>query len=159
MTRRTSAFVTVIGAVVLVVGTSCGAPPATSDAATASGAPAPDTAPAQAPPAASVKDVMSRFTIPASDAVFNAGTEAPTTDAEWTALDTHAGTLVDSARLLMEPARARDQAAWMTAAQAQLQAAVSVRNAARTRNAEALATASDGLYETCERCHAQYMKQ
>ncbi|MBI3047617.1 MAG: cytochrome c [Acidobacteria bacterium] len=65
---------------------------------------------------------MTSMTIPASDAIFEAASEPPTTDEKWGALRKAAETL-------------------------------------QTKNADALAPASDDVYTTCENCHTRYLEE
>ena len=106
---------------------------------------------------ATVGEVMQTMTIPFSNAVFEAGGEAPKDDKAWEAVRGQAVALAEAGNLLMLGARAKDHAAWMKFSQAQVDAAEAVAKAAATKNADQLSTAADTLYETCEACHKVYL--
>ena len=106
---------------------------------------------------ATVKQIMVALTIPSSDAVFDAASEPPKTDAEWTKVAAHALVLAESGNLLMIGSRAKDREAWMKMARAQVDAAEAVMKAAAAKNADALSKTGDALYETCDACHTRYM--
>jgi len=106
---------------------------------------------------ATVGEVMQTMTIPFSNAVFEAGGEAPKDDKAWEAVRGQAVALAEAGNLLMLGARAKDPAAWMKFSQAQVDAAEAVAKAAATKNADQLSTAADALYETCEACHKVYL--
>jgi hypothetical protein len=117
---------------------------------------------AQAPatrPVETVKQVMQVLTIPASEAIFKAAGEPPTTDAAWAELQRHAAALAESGNLLMTGARVVDRGDWLKFSRALVDAAGTGAQAAAKKDADALSTASDAIYETCETCHAKYMKK
>lgn len=107
--------------------------------------------------ALTVQQVMQMTIVPSSDAVFAAASEPPKTTAQWTAVRAAAATLRDSGKLLMTGVRARDKAGWMTMARKEVDAAQAVMKAAEAKDADALSSAGDALYETCESCHARYL--
>ena len=113
---------------------------------------------AQAQPVGTVHDIMEAITIPASDKVFAAASEPPKNAAGWAAVRAHALAVAESSNLLMMPKRAVDQKDWIKWATAQLKAAQLVIKAAEAKDGDALATAGDALYATCEGCHKVYMK-
>jgi len=113
---------------------------------------------AQAQPIGTVHDIMAAITIPASDKVFAAASEPPRDAAGWAAVRTYALAVAESSNLLMMPKRAVDQKDWIKWSTAQLKAAQLVMKAAEAKDADALSTASDALYETCAGCHKVYMK-
>jgi cytochrome c556 len=114
---------------------------------------------AQAQPVGTVHDIMEAITIPASNAVFAAASEPPKEAAQWAAVRRQALTVAESSNLLMMAGRAVDQKDWTQWASAQLKAAQAVMKAAQAKDADALQTASDALFETCEGCHTLYMKK
>jgi cytochrome c556 len=57
----------------------------------------------------------------------------------------------------MTPGRARDNQEWLKQAQALLDGATVVVNAAAAKNADKLADAGDTIYGACEACHNKYM--
>jgi hypothetical protein len=109
-------------------------------------------------PVASVLEIMKTMTIPFSNAVFEAGGDAPKDDKSWEAVRGQAIALAEAGNLLMLGARAKDPAAWMKFSRAQVDAAEAAAIAATAKNADQLSAASDALYETCAGCHKVYMK-
>jgi len=109
-------------------------------------------------PIATVEEIMKTMTIPFSNAVFEAGGDAPKDDKSWEAVRGQAIALAESGNLLMLGARAKDHAAWMKFSRAQVDAAEAAAKAAAAKNAAQLSAASDALYETCSGCHKVYMK-
>jgi hypothetical protein len=105
----------------------------------------------------SVKDIMIALTVPTSTDVFNAASEPPRDDENWTRTRHQALALAESSNLLLMPDRSRDRADWNAFAIAQRRAAVVAMKAAENKDADALSNASDALYETCENCHKQYL--
>ncbi len=108
-------------------------------------------------PVASVMEIMHALTIPASDGLFKAAGDPPTTETGWQELHLQTLVLAESGNLLMVGSRARDQREWPKAARRLVDAAAGAANAAAGRNADALAAASDAVYETCETCHSTYL--
>lgn len=108
---------------------------------------------------ASNMDVMKTMTIPFSNAVFEAASEAPKDDAAWETVRGQAVALAEAGNLLMLGSRAKDRAAWMKFSRAQVDAAETVARAAAAKNADQLSTAADALYETCANCHKDYLPQ
>jgi hypothetical protein len=108
-------------------------------------------------PVASVGEIMQLFTIPFSNAVFEAGGEAPKDDKSWDAVRGQAIALAEAGNLLMLGSRAKDHAAWQKFSRAQVEAAEAVAKAAAAKNADQLSAAADALYETCAGCHKVYM--
>ena len=108
---------------------------------------------------ATVMQIMHAMVIPASDAVFKAAGEPPKDDAAWTALLNSAVTLTESGNLLLIGNRPAGRAEWMRMARAMVDAGAGAMKAVEGKNAEALSTASDQIYETCEACHAKYLKK
>jgi len=108
-------------------------------------------------PIATVGQIMQTMIVPFSDAVFMAASEPPKTDAGWAAVGGSALALAESGNLLMVGPRARDKAEWMKMARQQVDAAAAVMKAAADKDADALSSTGDALYETCESCHMRYM--
>jgi hypothetical protein len=106
---------------------------------------------------ASVGEIMQIMTIPFSNAVFEAGGDAPKDDKAWDAVRGQAVALAEAGNLLMIGSRAKDHAAWMKFSRAQVDAAEAAARAAAAKNADQLSAASDALYETCAGCHKVYM--
>ncbi len=102
-------------------------------------------------------DVMNTMTKVASDAVFKAAAEPPANDEQWAAIRNQAQVLADGGQLLMSGDAVKDPGDWIKLSRAHVQATDVVMKAATEKNAEALARASDDLYETCAGCHEQYL--
>jgi hypothetical protein len=108
-------------------------------------------------PAASVQQVMTLITVPASDAIFGAAGEPPKTADAWNTLQNNALLLAESGNLLMLPGRARDNAEWAKQSRAMIDAAMLAVDAAKAKNADKFADLGDKIYVTCEACHDKYM--
>jgi hypothetical protein len=108
-------------------------------------------------PVASVKELMDVFTVPLSDAIFDASVEPPETETEWSKVKTSALALAESGNLLMIGGRARDPRNWMSISRAQVDAAEAAMRAAEVRDLDALSRAGDALSETCYACHERYL--
>jgi hypothetical protein len=110
-------------------------------------------------PLGDAQALMKALTEPASNAVFAAGGTAPKDADGWQSVEWAAVALGESANLLLLPPRLVDEPIWHEQAGALRSAAAQARDAAKARNADALSTASDAAYATCEGCHARYLKQ
>lgn len=121
--------------------------------------PAAAPAPASIRTVATVKQLMHIAVIPSSDAVFKAAGEPPKTDDAWSEVRDCALALAESGNLLMIGTRVQDRLSWLRFSRAMVDAAAGAAKAAEAKNADALSTASDQIYETCETCHAKYMKK
>jgi hypothetical protein len=108
--------------------------------------------------AASVQQVMTAITIPASDVIFEAA-GATTKDTAWDNIQNSALTLAESGNLLMLPGRAPDNQEWVKQSQAMIDAAMLAFDAAAKRNADQLSISGDKIYATCEGCHNKYMNK
>ena len=117
------------------------------------------------PPATGVRtvgttlQVMLAIVKPASDAVFAAGGEPPKDPKAWTAIENQAVALAESGNLLMLGDRVKDQGDWMKFSRALVDASAGALKAAQSKNPDAMSTASDAVYETCENCHMRYLKK
>jgi hypothetical protein len=107
---------------------------------------------------ATTADIMTTLTVPASTAVFRAASEAPPDQAAWAAVRGQALVLAESGNLLLIGSRVR-AGDWTRMAVALREAAAGAVKAADAKHAAALADAGDGIYETCEQCHLQYLQQ
>lgn len=105
----------------------------------------------------SVRDVMIGIIQPSSKAVFVAAADTPQKAEEWTAVENNALTLAESANLLMIGGRARDNAAWAKWSTALRDTSEGALKAARAKDAGALETTGDEVYQTCEGCHKIYV--
>jgi hypothetical protein len=127
----------------------------------------PDALPAKSAPSAQISPLlrlMQEKIIPASSLLFEAGAEAPTDLADWQNLEAAADILRLSALDLAElppevPPGASPPAAdsWRNFSAAFAEAAQETRLAVASRDADALSTASDRLYQRCEACHLVYL--
>jgi cytochrome c556 len=102
-------------------------------------------------------DVMKLMVIPSSDFIW-AAQEAPQDDAGWAQIRSHADQLSEAGNLLMAEIRAQEGETWSREAQALIEAARSAANAAADKNFDALSEAGEAMYNSCESCHAQYLK-
>lgn len=107
-------------------------------------------------PVGTVMQIMEAVVIPSSNVVWNVSAEAPKTDEEWATVRNNALTLAEAGNLLMIGGRAKDQDAWMKAAQALIAAGTTAFHAAEARDVDAVTTAGDDIYNSCEGCHMQY---
>jgi hypothetical protein len=122
-------------------------------------------APAGAP-VATVKQVMQGIVTPASTVVYGAvstvisaeGTKetAPQNDAEWARVGSNAAALIEAARLMMEPPRARNNDEWMKMSQAMIDSSARALKATGDKNAEGLLAAGEAINMSCDSCHREY---
>lgn len=122
------------------------------------------TPPAPLPPppfkvVATSKQLMHAIVIPASDAVWAVGNEAPKDDAGWLMVENHALALAESANLLMMEGRAVDHENWMKQSKILLDGAVAAATAAHAKDGDKVLEAGDVIYGACEGCHMQYMSR
>ena len=107
---------------------------------------------------ATVQEIMAVFTVPHSDAIFNVSAEPPKDGEQWQNVQNSALILAESGNLLLLPGRApAESEEWTKQSQALIDAAIMASTAAREKNADNLAEASDKLYESCTSCHEKYM--
>jgi len=141
--------VSVVATMLLLATVACAQKPATSQSENA----------ASSPPQGlgSSREIMEALTIPLSDAVFAAGSEAPKDDAQWLAVQRQALALAESANLLLLPPRLVTTGSWVQWSVAQRDAAAVAMKAAQAKDGDALSRAADALYETCEGCHKVYL--
>jgi hypothetical protein len=109
------------------------------------------------PAIATVGEIMAGVTVPASNAVFMAAAEPPTTGAAWQAARLQAVLVAESSNLLLMAGRAPDGGNWTALSLAQRDAAVATIEAIDAADGAALSRTSDALYETCAACHKQYL--
>jgi cytochrome c5 len=100
---------------------------------------------------------MIGITEPSSGLVFGAASDTPQKPEQWTAIENGALILAESANLLMIGGRARNEAAWTKWTTALRETSETAMKAARAKDAAALETASDKVYETCRGCHKIYV--
>jgi hypothetical protein len=94
-----------------------------------------------------------------STIIDNAGVteKFPMTDEEWEDVWSSAITIAESGNLLMMPPRARADGDWMKLSTALVDAGVSARKAAESRNPDKVLEAGEQVYNVCTQCHVQYM--
>lgn len=105
---------------------------------------------------ATVRELHDAMTIPASDAVFNTGREAPRTEQQWAAVRNAAIQLTESGNLLMIGSRVKDTGAWMKLSRDLVDAGEVALRAAEAKNMDALSDAGDRILLVCETCHKTY---
>ena len=149
----TAITVTIVCQTALVIAAGQAAKPAAPKTVTAPAAPGSIRA------VATTKQLMHITTIPASDFVFKAAGDPPKTDEGWAEVRDRALAVAESGNLLMVGSRVVDRTTWMTFSRAMVDAGAAAAKAADVRNADALSMASDSLYDTCEMCHAKYLKK
>jgi cytochrome c556 len=110
-------------------------------------------------PAATTKHVMVTITEPSSKQIFEAAAEPPGDDASWTNIQSNAQATSDSAKRLIRAVRGGNKDTWVQLANAMAEAADKVAAAAAAKDANALATAGDTLFASCENCHKAFQPQ
>lgn len=105
------------------------------------------------------RQIMLAVTIPASDAVFNAAAEPPTTDDQWVAVERAALALAESGNLLLMPGRAVDDGEWARFSQMLIDTGARAYEAAQAKDINGVSGAGNAIYEACEGCHKKYMPQ
>ena len=153
LTRRQWAMSVVLAVGALSVGCSKPAP-AKSDTA----APVVSAGPAFKVIAPS-RQIMLAVTIPASEAVFNAAAEPPTTDEQWVSVERAALSLAESGNLLLIPGRAVDDEEWSRFSHMLIDTAAQAYTAAQAKDVNGVSDAGNVIYEACEGCHKKYMPQ
>src|SRR5262245_57591593 len=118
-------------------------------------------------PIADVKQLMQGAIDPNADIIWEAtgdiiskeGTEhrRPKSQDEWDAVRNAAITVTEAGNLLMMAPRAKDGDAWMKRSQEMIDIGAQAWRAAEARNVDQLFTIGGDLYETCSRCHQEYM--
>jgi hypothetical protein len=114
-------------------------------------------APAAIKAVGSVREVMIGIIEPSSGLVFGAASDTPQKPEQWTAIENGALMLAESANLLMIGGRARNEVTWTQWATALRETSETAMRAARAKDASAIETASDKIYETCKGCHKIYV--
>jgi len=112
--------------------------------------------PALSAESATLKELMTKVVEPASNAVFYVGREAPTTDAQWKALQIQAAKLKEAAAKLTTSTYAKDKGRWMQDAKLLVDASNAAVTAANSKKQAALEELNDPLYTACITCHEHY---
>jgi hypothetical protein len=105
------------------------------------------------------RQIMLAVTIPASEAVFNAAAEPPTTDEQWAMVERAALALAESGNLLLMPGRAVDDGDWSRFSHMLIDTAAQAYSAAQSKDINGVSDAGNVIYEACEGCHKKYMPQ
>ena len=105
------------------------------------------------------RQIMLAVTIPASETVFNAAAEPPTTDDQWVSVERAALTLAESGNLLLIPGRAADGGEWSRFSQMLIDTAAQAYAAAQAKDIDGVSDAGNAIYEACEGCHRKYLPQ
>jgi len=117
-------------------------------------------------PVATLEEVMHGMVIPNADVVWEStgtiltvkGTEEfqPKTEDDWIHVEASATTVMEAGNLLMMEGRAKDNGKWMERCLALVDAADSVRKAAKAHDKDALFTRGGDLFDACQACHFTY---
>jgi hypothetical protein len=120
----------------------------------------------EAPPVATVKQIMNGIVTPASSVVYGAvstvvtveGTKetVPENDRAWELVGGGATALAEAGRLLMEEPRARNTDEWMKMSQAMVDSSLRALKATQAKDPEALLAAGEGVNMSCDNCHREY---
>lgn len=105
------------------------------------------------------RQIMLAVTIPASETVFNAAAEPPTTDEQWVSVERAALTLAESGNLLLVPGRAVDEGEWSRFSHMLIDTAAQAYEAAQAKDIDGVSEAGNAIYEACEGCHKKYLPQ
>jgi hypothetical protein len=103
---------------------------------------------------------MEAMSIPASNALFEAGVEEPKSDEDWAKLRRQALILAESGNLLMIGSRVVDQDRWMAAALLMVEAGAAAKRAVEEKDIDKLAgEVGEQILNSCQGCHDQYLKR
>ncbi len=112
---------------------------------------------AQAPPAATMKQLMLDLVLPASnDLLLSIYRGEPKDEMEWAAIRRSALALSESANLLTLPGRARDNGDWAKDARMLAEAGTAAYKAAQAKDQTGLAAVAGSLDASCTSCHKKY---
>lgn len=129
------------------------------------------------PKTASTKEIMLKMSIPASNAIFDAGSKEKLSDADWANAKKQAQILIDSADLLAAPGRmatgqakggatkgkagkagAANPAGWNAAAKALKDAGLLAMKAVDKKDLDLLSgDVGEKILNSCSGCHDKYM--
>jgi cytochrome c553 len=109
---------------------------------------------------ATVQEIMTVFTIPSSDVIFNIAAEPPKDEEQWGKVRDSALILSESTNLLLLPGRVPDdKEEWVKQSKAMIDASAAAFMAAKERDAESLAEAGNLIYDACAACHEKYLSK
>jgi len=118
---------------------------------------------AQAPtyqPVATHMQIMQAFIIPASDALFALGGQAPASDKDWQSVQTNAIILAEAGNLLIMRTPKADNGDWKKFSKQMTVAGAAALAAAKRKDVDKLTgDVSDQVLMSCEACHAKYLKK
>lgn len=119
-------------------------------------------------PVATVKQIMDGIVMPGANAIWESVStivdakgiqeHRPETDAEWQAVGDSAAALIESANLLMLGSRVVDHGDWVKMATAMADAAKRALAAAEAKDTDGILAAGEVINETCDACHARYLR-
>ncbi len=105
-----------------------------------------------------IQKVMRELTIPASDYIWSIE-EPPNDESAWKEIRINGVKLANSASLLMDETHRIEGDDWSLHATALEEAANSAVQAAEMKDFDGLMDAGESIYNSCESCHAIYMKE
>jgi hypothetical protein len=122
--------------------------------------------PPQAPPVATVLEIMDGIVSPAAQVVYDSVSTVvtregiqetrPKNDREWRNVAGSAAALIEASELLKMEGRAKDQGDWAMIATAMATAAAETRAAAQKQDPEGILAAGEKLNNSCDNCHRKY---
>jgi hypothetical protein len=118
---------------------------------------------ARTEPVTDTKGIMNAMTIPASNALFNAGLDGEPKDEDWANLRKEAIILGESGNLLLtagrEPVASSSQADWTAAARQMIAASKTALAAIDKKDVDKLTLdGADEILASCEACHSKYFQ-
>lgn len=118
---------------------------------------------------ATVQQIMNGIVIPASTVVYDAVSttvtiegiqeQAPQNAEEWALVAANAASLAEAGNLLLLPAHAVDNEAWVTITREFQDAAMQAVKAAEAQDKDAFLDAGSALNDTCDTCHERYQRE
>ena len=126
-------------------------------------------APPDAPPVASIKQIMIGITNPAAYVVYEAvGTKntekgleetAPQTDEDWAKVESAAASVAESGNLLLTGNRAIDKGDWVKMTRDMIDKAKASMAAAKAKDKDKIVETGGDLNTTCDNCHMRYSRE
>ena len=103
-----------------------------------------------------VRSLHAQVITPASDALFQAESNPPSTSDEWTGIAAKAKALARAAKDLQSIGSAESRKEWLQFAHALGAAADQASRAAAAESQDALVSANGDIVSACEDCHTKY---
>ena len=103
----------------------------------------------------SMSQLMINILYPTSDALFYIERTAPKTDADWNVVKNNALTLAESGNLLLMPGRIRE-GEWEADTKKMIDIATEAFKAAQAKDMQKILDLSEGLSNSCIKCHLKY---